>query len=69
MCIGTGSGEPGTAGRTTLAAGALMEAVTEEIETYIGVDSARAARSALDNLSLPIQLHPAGTARSGARVT
>lgn len=97
---------PGRAGRTTLAAGALTEAVAEEIETYIGVDSARArligngldpelvvtatleetadltavrqrietgalshARSALDNPSLPIQLHLAVTARSPARVT
>jgi hypothetical protein len=33
---------PGLAGRTTLAAGALTEAVAEEIETYVGVDSARA---------------------------
>jgi hypothetical protein len=97
---------PGQAGRTTLAAGALTEAVAEEIEAYIGVDSARArlignglepelvvtatleqtadltavrqrietgallhARSALDNPSLPIQLHLAVTTRSGARVT
>jgi hypothetical protein len=29
-------------GRTTLAAGALTEAVTEEVESYLGVDSARA---------------------------
>jgi hypothetical protein len=36
--IGTG----GPAGRTTLAGGALTEAVTEEIESYRGVDSARA---------------------------
>ncbi len=97
---------PGLAGRTTLAAGALTEAVAEEIETYVGVYSARArlignglepelvvaatleetadltairhrietgalihARSALDSPSLPIQLHLAVTARSGARVT
>ena len=33
---------PGQAGRTTLAAGALTDAVAEEIETYLGVDSARA---------------------------
>jgi hypothetical protein len=32
----------GSAGRTTLAAGALTEAVAEEIEGYRGVDSARA---------------------------
>jgi hypothetical protein len=32
----------GPAGRTKLAAGALTEAVTEEIESYRGVDSARA---------------------------
>jgi hypothetical protein len=95
---------PGQAGHTTLAAGALTEAVAEEIETYLGVDSARArligsgldpelvvtatleetadltavrqrietgalthARSALDNPSLPIQLHLAVTARPRAR--
>lgn len=81
-------------GRTTLAAGALTDAVAEEVESYLEVDSARArltgngrdpqlvvtaalretadlvavrqrietgalthARSALDNPSLPIQLH------------
>jgi hypothetical protein len=97
---------PGQAGRTTLAAGALTEAVAEEIETYLGVDSARArligsgldpelvvtatleetadltavrqrietgalthARSALDNPSLPIQLHLAVTASPRARVS
>jgi hypothetical protein len=32
----------GSAGRTTLAAGALTEAVAEEIESYRGVNSARA---------------------------
>jgi hypothetical protein len=32
----------GSAGRTTLAAGALTEAVVEEVESYRGVDSARA---------------------------
>ena len=32
----------GSAGRTTLAARALTEAVAEEIESYLGVDSARA---------------------------
>jgi hypothetical protein len=97
---------PGQKGRTTLAAGALTDAVAQEIETYLGVDSARArligngldpelvvtaaleetadltavrqrietgalthARSALDNPSLPIQLHLAVAPRSGARVT
>ena len=97
---------PGHAGRTILAAGALTDAVAEEIETYVGVDSARArligngldpelvvtatlvetadltavrhrieagalthARSALDNPSLPIQLHLAVTTRPRARVT
>ncbi len=97
---------PDLAGRTTLAAGALTEAVAEEIETYVGVYSARArlignglepelvvaatleetadlaavrqrietgalrhARAALGSPSLPIQLHLAVTARSGARVT
>ncbi len=33
---------PGSAGRTTLATGALTEAVVEEIEGYRGVNSARA---------------------------
>jgi hypothetical protein len=97
---------PGLTGRTTLAAGALTEAVAEEIESYVGVYSARArligngqepelvvaatleetadlpvvrqrietgalshARSALGSPSLPIQLHLAVTARSGARVS
>jgi hypothetical protein len=96
---------PGQAGRTTLAAGALTDAAAGEIETYVGVYSARArlignglepelvvtatleetadltavrqrietgalshARYALDSPSLPIQLHLAVTARSGARV-
>ena len=95
---------PGLPGRTTLAAGALTEAVAEEIESYLGVDSAQArlignaldpelvvkatleeaadlaavrrrietgalthARSALDNPSLPIQLHLAVTASPRAR--
>ena len=97
---------PGLTGRTTLAAGALTEAVAEEIESYVGVYSARArligngqepelvvaatleetadlpvvrqrietgalshARAALGSPSLPIQLHLAVTARSGARVS
>ena len=35
-------GSGGSAGRTTLAARALTEAVVEEIESYLGVDSAQA---------------------------
>jgi hypothetical protein len=91
-------------GRTTLASGALTDAVAEEVESYLGVESARArligngrdpelvvtaalqetanlmalrerietgalahARSALDNPSLPIQLHLTVTSARAAR--